>query len=448
MDRDYNSLKIVFSVALQDAGEATRSLEIAKGIRDLCPIKRDLEITFLSHGSSFEEKVINNGFKIYKCEPQFNGTGFHADLKPSANNFIGSEKLAAELLKGQIKALDELTPDLIIHGFWPFASLARRACDKPIPGICFLPIPFEASCYTSFLMKDIPDQIKPLTYLPSALRHKLMKLLPKSLKLKAPIMKQNNILKAVETCGIKNIKPNNIFDLFEADLTIVNDLEIFYKGEKIPDNFKIVGPLYSPNENVLDLDPLIKKFLNNDKGNLKLFCTMGSSGTKAQLLEAVKAIASLDHNKWSALILAPVSVCPIAEALQYVEDKDNIYITDKFVPAPLINSMVDVVISHGGQGTVQTAIASGTPIVGVAMQPEQQINLDNVVSNGAAIRIPIHRWNASNIQIAIRTIENNPSYKENAKKLQENMTGVDGKKNSADAIWQFINSRKKEKLLC
>ena len=80
----------------------------------------------------------------------------------------------------------------------------------------------------------------------------------------------------------------------------------------------------------------------------------------------------------------------------------------------LVNVLADVVVSHGGQGTIQTAIASGTPIVGFAMQPEQQINLDNVVMSGSGIRIPKHRWNANNIQAAIKNIVKEPSYKETA----------------------------------
>ncbi|MDP4147647.1 MAG: hypothetical protein Q8936_24800 [Bacillota bacterium] len=41
MEKDVNTLKIVFSCAFQDAGEATRSLESAKGIRELCPSEKN-----------------------------------------------------------------------------------------------------------------------------------------------------------------------------------------------------------------------------------------------------------------------------------------------------------------------------------------------------------------------------------------------------------------------
>ncbi|NRY61537.1 glycosyltransferase [Clostridium beijerinckii] len=441
MNKKYSFLRIVISVALQDAGEATRSLEIAKGIRDICPSKTNLEIVFLSHGSMFEEKILRNGFGIYKCEPKLEGTGFHADLKPNTNNFVGNKELAIELLKGEIEALKELEANLIIHGFGPFASIARRILDISIPSICFLPIPFQEDVFGSSLMKDVPDQLKLLSYLPVALRRTLMRLMPKALKLKAPILKQNNIIKAAEFCGVGNAKLKNIFDLLEADLTIVNDFGEFYNEQKIPDNFKIVGPLYSPNEMNIDVDPLIKKVLQDDKSDLKIFCTMGSSGTKKQLLEAIKAIISVKDNKWNAIILAPPAVCSLSEVLDCVGNSKGIYVTDRFVQASLINSMVDVVVCHGGQGTVQTAIANGTPIVGVAMQPEQQINLDNIVINGCAIRIPITRWRASNIQDAIKAIQNNSFYKKNADKLKQKFQDIDGKRNSAKVIWNFINGK-------
>ncbi len=134
-------------------------------------------------------------------------------------------------------------------------------------------------------------------------------------------------------------------------------------------------------------------------------------------------------------MLCPSSVCSMEEANALASGFNNIYITDALVPALKVNSMADLVISHGGQGAVQTAIASSTPIIGLAVQPEQQINLDHVAMRGAAIRLPIQEWNAAEIQKAIQTIRTASDYKlrmEELKKLQQN---VDGKKNSAVAIW-------------
>ena len=120
----------------------------------------------------------------------------------------------------------------------------------------------------------------------------------------------------------------------------------------------------------------------------------------------------------------------------------NIYITDQFVPAPKVNELADIVISHGGQGTVQTAIASQTPIIGVALQPEQQINLDNVVLQGGAIRIPLHRFHSRRIHAMIRKMSGTDTYQKNIKKLQKYLFSSDGKQKAASAIWRFIIDQK------
>lgn len=431
-------LRIVFSSIISDAGEVTRAIEIADGIRSFSPQNYEVDIIFLSTGSKFEEKVISNGFKIHKCKPSLPGIGFREDFKTTNTNIIGDTKLAVEMLKGEMDAFRELKPDVVIYGFNPIAGLTRRMVDKPIPGICYLPIPLQEDIYVTTLMKDIPDMIRPFTYLPLRFRKSIIKSIPKALKLRVPTFRQTNIIEALKEFQWNGQPVRNIFDMLEADLTIINDFEEFNKEHKLPDDFKVVGPLYAPALNNSKIDDNILRIFNSESKRLKIFCTLGSSGKKEYLFEAIKALTQGIGKEWSAVILAPQAVCPIEEAIKCLGNNPNVYITDAFVPAPLVNELADVVISHGGQGTIQTAIASGTPIVGFAMQPEQQINLDNVVMKGAGIRIPIHRWNAPNIQSAIKNITKETSYKKNMNILKELLESIDGKKNSALAIWDYI----------
>lgn len=440
-------LKIVFSVVLSDAGEVTRAIEIADGIRSYCPEDYELDILFLSTGSRFEDKVISNGFKIYKCSPQLPGIGFREDFKTQGSDLIGDVKLAGELLKGEIDAFKELKPDIVIYGFNPIAGLARRMVDNPIPGICYMPIPMEKDVYLTTLMKDVPDNIKPLTYLPLGFRKKIMKIIPKSLKLKVTAFVQPNIIEALKEFQWNGEPVKTVFDMLKADLTIINDFEEFNKDNKLPHNFKVVGPLYAPSANNAEIDKNILNIFDSKNKSLKIFCTLGSSGDKECLFEAIKALTQGIGKVWTAVILAPPAVCTIKEAIECTGNSTNVYITDEFVPAPLVNALADIVVSHGGQGTIQTAIASGTPIVGFAMQPEQQINLDNVVMSGSGVRIPKHRWNANNIQAAIKNIIKEPLYKENIKVLKKSLESTNGKKNSTLAIWEYILNELDENLL-
>jgi hypothetical protein len=75
-------------------------------------------------------------------------------------------------------------------------------------------------------LQDLPDFLVPLTYLPTSFRKKIMGSIPKSLKLKTPVLKQSNILKALEKLDYNEKKPeiHNLFDMLGADFTIINDV--------------------------------------------------------------------------------------------------------------------------------------------------------------------------------------------------------------------------------
>jgi UDP:flavonoid glycosyltransferase YjiC (YdhE family) len=144
--------------------------------------------------------------------------------------------------------------------------------------------------------------------------------------------------------------------------------------------------------------------------------------------------------EWNAVILSPHF--PVEKAKELLGNRNGVYITDKFIPASKVNVMADVTVSHGGQGTVQTAIYSGTPIVGVAAQQEQFINLSNVESRGAGIRISRAKWNAKNIQRSVSKILSDKKYKESVLKLRDRILAMDGAKNAADVIWAKIKQIK------
>ena len=115
-------------------------------------------------------------------------------------------------------------------------------------------------------------------------------------------------------------------------------------------------------------------------------------------------------------------------------------------PAPAASALADVCVIHGGQGTVQTAVASGKPIVGVALQIEQQTNLDNVMNAKAGIRVQRQFWKANNIRNAVQTVLKDTSYTANARILGETLRNMDGAKTAAEVMWKFILEEQSEKM--
>lgn len=94
---------------------------------------------------------------------------------------------------------------------------------------------------------------------------------------------------------------------------------------------------------------------------------------------------------------------------------------------------------HGGEGTVQTACASGAPFAGIGLQTEQRFNLDECVRYGNASRFTprdIRRHRLPDIVTALLT---SASMRRAAEDLREDAQGV-GAENAAREIVGYISS--------
>lgn len=441
MNASKKRVTIAVSVALQDAGEATRAVELMRGARDNAPAGYAPRAVFLSHGSKFDSLVQSSGFDLIRVNPRLEGEGYIPDLKPTAANFVGSRKMGAAIIRGELTALQALKPDLVLHGFWPFVSIARRLLPSPLPAIRFLPLPLDPAAFQQHLLADIPDQVVPLALLPAPIRRWIARGIPAEFWEKLPGFRQKNLAGAALDCGWRGQPPQNLFEMLEADLTLISDHADFYRGMRLPESFVITGPLYASPRPGDTADPEISRLFRRERADqVNVFCSMGSSATKRFLIEAVWALRELPE-RYHSVILSPRAVCPVEEIRAILEGRPNLYATDRFVPAALVCALSDITVSHGGQGTMQTALACGTPIVGFAMQLEQQINLDHAVLQGAAVRIPKFRWNRANVREAVERVAASGACRENAARLGRAMALEDGRKVAAEAIWAFIRQR-------
>jgi UDP:flavonoid glycosyltransferase YjiC (YdhE family) len=125
--------------------------------------------------------------------------------------------------------------------------------------------------------------------------------------------------------------------------------------------------------------PIPDEIKNLPRDRPIIYFAMGSSGD-ANIVACI--LASFAGKPYR--VIAPVKSLLNGQAISVPE---NVLLTD-WLPAHLVNPLADLSVIHGGIGTVMTACLAGIPIVGVAMQPEQQANLDNLIKKGFAVRIP------------------------------------------------------------
>jgi MGT family glycosyltransferase len=91
-------------------------------------------------------------------------------------------------------------------------------------------------------------------------------------------------------------------------------------------------------------------------------------------------------------------------------------------------------ISHGGLNTTLESLARGVPMVVLPVTYEQPGIGARVEWSGVGCSIPVGRLTVERLRSAVRTVLNDPAYRERAAKLQASIEAADGLNRAADLI--------------
>jgi UDP:flavonoid glycosyltransferase YjiC (YdhE family) len=163
-----------------------------------------------------------------------------------------------------------------------------------------------------------------------------------------------------------------------------------------------------------------------------ILLSMGSRTDKEIFLKILHALNKTYYN-----VIAVYTSVLKEEDLPVVND--NILLK-KFVPSMTkLNKIVDLVIIHGGRGTVYTAAYSGKPVIGIPNIHEQQFNLDCLVRHRMAIRLSKKYFNEKKFLKAVEKIFTNYDfYLKNAQMLSNKLPKHEGDINAAKKIVEIL----------
>jgi UDP:flavonoid glycosyltransferase YjiC (YdhE family) len=99
------------------------------------------------------------------------------------------------------------------------------------------------------------------------------------------------------------------------------------------------------------------------------------------------------------------------------------------LPSHLVMPQVDLAVTTGGQGSVQTAMASGTPLLGIPLHIEQDLNVALVERLNAARRV-----RPGNLADLATRMLDDPTHREAAEHIQKQYAAVDGPAEAAKII--------------
>ena len=394
--------KVLFGVVGWNIAETTRMIEVAKLLRS------EYECHFFSYGGKFEQLVEEAGFTLHHLKPVEDDAKIQHLWKVDRGETFKQPWTLEELkqrIENEIQLIDTIKPSFAFLGSVLSFSLSCRI--KKVKLFNIVPLALSRP----YLEAGLP--MSPFT-------PKFLNQIAVWILLNVPLV-MGNFRKVSKLYGLK--PPKNAFEVWTGDINIVTDVKELSMLQTLPKNWYFSGPLFAHLDTPI---PENIKVLLETTDKPKIYFAMGSSANHHVLRKTLEGFDGLD-----VVVVAPIK--------SHLKQDDvvpkNVYVTD-WLPALEVLKHVDIAVTHGGQGTVQTNIAAGVPFLGIGMQPEQSLNIYQSVKFGNALQIQKKKVNKQNVKEAILKLLSEDEYRKRALLAKSMMEQINVSKIIVDIIKQ------------
>ena len=419
---------IVFLPNCGFLSETSRMVEIAMAVH-----RRGAEVTLASQGGPYEGMLDDCELAWRRLPPGMGPEEAEAFREKIVDWGLTGEPLHTrefmrEAVAAEAELLREADADLAVVGFTVTAFLSTRLAGIPLAtshGGCYVPPVFERGL--------VPAPVNPpaaaLSWLPTPLGRWLANALPPHLR--NPVSFLNAM---ADELGVEPVP--SVAAAMCGDLTLVTEIpEVLGipRGELEawrPDGgayrpgtrLRYVGPLYARLD--VEVPSRVERFLEGAEPVVYVSPTSVTAEFLEGMVRAAKATG--------VRTLVASTLHDVAE----LED-ERTCVAD-VLPNHRIMPDVDLAVIMGGQGSVQCAMASGTPIVGFPFHGEQELNLALAERQGVAERLPPDAADGERLTRAVERMLDDERVRANADRVRAMYAGVDGAHNAADAILEYL----------
>ena len=185
----------------------------------------------------------------------------------------------------------------------------------------------------------------------------------------------------------------------DADVTLYADIPKFIPTAPLPDNHHWLGPiLWSPESSKPDWWGQLPE------DQPIVYVALGSSGQNQQILPRVlDGLASL-----------PITVMAATAGCRLDKAPENAYVAD-FLPGMEAAARASLVICNGGSLSSQQALAAGVPVLGIADNMDQHLNMLCMEREGVGVRIRAGQATSDRVRKAAKSMLTDAHYGERAK---------------------------------
>ena len=217
-----------------------------------------------------------------------------------------------------------------------------------------------------------------------------------------------------------------------ADRYLVPSVPAFeYPRRDLPETVEFVGPFLP--DGVDDWTPPAwwdDVLAARAEGRPVVLVTQGTIATDPRnlVLPSVEGLAGSD-----ALVVVTTVGFDADEVLPPARRPANVRLTD-FVPFTELLPLVDVMVTNGGYGGVQLALANGVPLVVAGLTEDKMEVSARVTWSGTGIALKTDTPSAKQVQQAVTRVLTDPAYRAEAEELRRAYAVFPGAVRAAESI--------------
>jgi MGT family glycosyltransferase len=155
-------------------------------------------------------------------------------------------------------------------------------------------------------------------------------------------------------------------------------------------------------------------------GRPTVYATLGTVfNRRPDLFTAI--IAALGDEPVNLILTVGRTMDPV----QFGDLPPNVHV-ERYIPQTLLFPRCAAVVTHGGFGTVLSALSYGLPLVVIPISSDQPRNARRCTALGVGRALDAREVTPETVREAVRTVLNEPSYSVDARRLREEMAALPG----------------------
>lgn len=211
----------------------------------------------------------------------------------------------------------------------------------------------------------------------------------------------------------------------DGDYTLYADIPGLYRMRGLPAQHRFIGPVnWSPEF------PLPDWWHDLPQGAPLVYVTLGSSGRVELLPALVEALGKLD-------VTAVIST---AGAPAPRNTPHNVFVA-AYLPGDDCVERASLVICNGGSPGTSQALARGVPVIGVASNLDQYLNMAAIVKSGAGQLLRSGSCSSAQLAASVKDMLADAKYGSAANALAQRLACYDALKEFPRAIGEIIVDR-------